>query len=82
MTQKKMEPRNSWPIAVDHQSEGRNTLLVLAQFCLKCSEDVQCVNLVSLFSGKLLVGSHQCSFDLVGLRSTDTTSSYLLYQPS
>ncbi len=27
-------------MAVDPQSEGRNTLLVLAQFCPKCSEDV------------------------------------------
>ncbi len=26
-------------MAVDPQSEGRNTLLVLAQFCPKCSED-------------------------------------------
>ena len=41
-------------MAVDPQSEGRNTLLVLAQFCPKCSEDVQadshaedCIKLVN-----------------------------------
>jgi hypothetical protein len=28
-------------MAVDAQSEGRNTLLVLAHFCPKCFEDVQ-----------------------------------------
>jgi len=32
--------------------------------------------------GKLRVGSHQCSFDLVGLRSIDATAAYLLFQPS
>jgi hypothetical protein len=33
------------------------------------------VNLVSLpKAGKLRVGSHQCSFDLAGLRSTDANA--------
>ncbi|MGB3713220.1 MAG: glycosyltransferase family 39 protein [Candidatus Promineifilaceae bacterium] len=40
------------------------------------------INLVSLFLGKLGVGSHRCSFDLVGLRSSDATAAYLLSQPS
>jgi len=42
----------------------------------------KCINLVSLLLGKLRVGSHQCSFDLVGLRSIDATAAYLLVQPS
>jgi len=40
------------------------------------------INLVSLFIGELLVDTHPCSFDLAGLRSTDATAAYLLFQPS
>ena len=36
-----MEPGGSHRMAMDPQSEGRNTLLVLAQFCPKCSVDIQ-----------------------------------------
>jgi hypothetical protein len=42
----------------------------------------QSINLISLFLGKLCVVHRQCSFDLAGLRSTDTTAAYLLFQPS
>ena len=40
------------------------------------------LDLVSLSLGKLCVGSHLCSFDWVGLRNTDVTAAYLLFQPS
>ena len=41
------------------------------------------LDLVSLSLGKMCVGSHTlCSFvDWVGLRSSDATAAYLLFQP-
>jgi hypothetical protein len=42
----------------------------------------KCGNLISLFTGKLHVDTHQCSFDLAGLRSIDATAAYLLFQPA
>jgi len=63
----------------------RNLRLIVSGFQKRIPKGIYRINLVSLFTGMLRVGSHQCSpdwlgqaFDLAGLRSTDAAAAYLL----